>query len=82
MFGRVIWDKVPECIFENFEITGVKQGNFKIFTNHEGDLSPNYPKSQYLIIFSWEVSEKILISFSAEHGRRDDCFYKIRNGYF
>ena len=20
MFGRVIWDKLPECIFENFEI--------------------------------------------------------------
>ena len=20
MFGRAIWDKLPECIFENFEI--------------------------------------------------------------
>ena len=25
MFGRAIWDKLPECIFENFEIAQVKQ---------------------------------------------------------
>ena len=25
MFDRAIWDKLPECIFENFEITRVKQ---------------------------------------------------------
>ena len=24
MFERTIWDKLPECIFENFEITRVK----------------------------------------------------------
>ena len=24
MFGRAIWDKLPECIFENFEIARVK----------------------------------------------------------
>ena len=29
MFGRKIWDKLPECIFKNFEITRVKQGQFQ-----------------------------------------------------
>ena len=29
MFERAIWDKLPECIFENFEITPVKQVQFQ-----------------------------------------------------
>ena len=29
MFGRAIWDKLPENIFENFEIARVKRQNFK-----------------------------------------------------
>ena len=37
MFGRAIWDKMPECIFENFEY-------FKIFKNHKGDLSLKLPE--------------------------------------
>ena len=36
MFGRAIWDKLPECIFENFK--------FKIFKNHEDDLSQKSPE--------------------------------------
>ena len=40
MFGRAIWDKLPECIFEN---AGVKR-NFKIFKNHEGNLSQKSPE--------------------------------------
>ena len=28
MFGRAIWDKLPECIFENFEIAQVKRVQF------------------------------------------------------
>ena len=31
MFGRVVWDKLPDCIF-------------KILKNHEGDLSQKSPK--------------------------------------
>ena len=31
MFERVIWDKVPECIFENIDIARVRQGQFQIF---------------------------------------------------
>ena len=39
MFGRAIWDKLPEYIFENFEIARLNEDNFKLFKNHEGDLS-------------------------------------------
>ena len=28
MSGRAMWDKLPGCIFENFEIALVKQGQF------------------------------------------------------
>ena len=31
MFGRMIWDKLPSCIFENFEIDLVKWGQFQNF---------------------------------------------------
>ena len=44
MFGRANWNKLPECIFENFEIVQVKQSNFKIFKNSEGDLSQKSPE--------------------------------------
>ena len=44
MFGRANWNKLPECIFENFEIVQVKQSNFKIFKNSEGDLSQISPE--------------------------------------
>ena len=38
MFGRAIWDKLPESIFENFEIARVKRQIFKILKNHLSDL--------------------------------------------
>ena len=31
MFGMPIWYKLPEFIFENFEIARVKQGQFQNF---------------------------------------------------
>ena len=31
MFGRAIWNKLPECVFENFEIAQEKRGYFLIF---------------------------------------------------
>ena len=53
MFGIAIWDKIPKCIFENFEIAwvNVKEGNFKIFKNQEGDLSPkSHEPNMWLLI--------------------------------
>ena len=31
MFETAIWNKLPECIFENFEIARVKRGQFQNF---------------------------------------------------
>ena len=36
MFGGVIWDKMPECIFENLEIAQVKRGQFQNFQKSRG----------------------------------------------
>ena len=36
MLGRVIGDKLPECIFENFEIARVKRGQYQIFQKSTG----------------------------------------------
>ena len=44
MFGRAIWDKLPECILENFEMARVKC-DFKIFKNHDDDLSQISPEN-------------------------------------
>ena len=36
MFGRVICDKLPEWIFENFEIARGKRGKFQNFQKSRG----------------------------------------------
>ena len=36
MFGWPILDKLPECIFENFEIARVKRGQFQNFQRSRG----------------------------------------------
>ena len=36
MFGRAIWDKLPECNFKNFEIVREKRGQFKNFKKSQG----------------------------------------------
>ena len=36
MFERAIWDKLPECIFENFKIARVKRGQFQNFQKSRG----------------------------------------------
>ena len=47
MFGKEIWDKLPESVFDNFDIARVKQGqNFKILKNHKG-YSKNRPNQTY-----------------------------------
>ena len=36
MFGRTIWDKLPEYIFEHFEIVQVKRVQFQNFQKSRG----------------------------------------------
>ena len=40
MFERAIWDKLPKCIVENFEIAWGKQGQFQDFPKSWGWLIP------------------------------------------
>ena len=56
MFGRAIWDKLPECIFEN---AGVKR-NFKIFKNHEGNLSQKSPEPNMWLLVNHTTPTNIL----------------------
>ena len=44
MFRREISDKLPECIFENFELAEYNEGNFRISKNGESDLSQKAPE--------------------------------------
>ena len=36
MFGRAIWNKLHDCIFENLEIAQVKPGQFHYFQKSRG----------------------------------------------
>ena len=56
MFGRAIWDKLPECIFEN---AGVKR-NFKIFKNLEGNLSQKSPEPNMWLLVNHTTPTNIL----------------------
>ena len=50
MFGRAIWDRFSECIFENLEIVWVKQGQFQNFCKSRGLFIPKIARTkQYLI---------------------------------
>lgn len=40
MFGRAVWNKLPEAIFQNFEIAREKQGQFQSFKKPRGWFIP------------------------------------------
>ena len=50
MFGTAIWDKLLKCIVGNSEIAWVKEGNFKVFKNHDGDLSQKLLESNMWLL--------------------------------
>ena len=68
MLEKAIWDKLPECIFENFEIARViNDGHFKIFKNDKGVFSQkfsetniwllvNYTKPTNTLYWNWYLS--------------------------
>ena len=55
MLGRAVWDKLPEFIFENFEIARVK-----FFKNHEGDLSQKSPETTMWLLVNHTKPTKSL----------------------
>ena len=60
MFGRVICDKLPEQIFENFAIAQVKQGQFEIFKNYKGGLSQKFSKPNIRLLVNHTKPTNIL----------------------
>ena len=49
MLGREICDKLPECIFENFEIARVKRGQFQNFQKLRGRFIPQIAQNKHVI---------------------------------
>ena len=50
MLEKAIRDKLPECIFENFEITQVKRGQLQIFQKSPGWFIPKIARTKHVII--------------------------------
>ena len=50
MLGRAIWDKLPKCIFENFEIARVKRGQFQIFQKSRRLFIPKVAQNMRLLV--------------------------------
>ena len=46
MFGRTIWDNLPECIFESFEIARVKRGQFQNFQKSQEWFIPKIARTK------------------------------------
>ena len=49
MFGRAIWEKLSESIFENFEIVPVKLGQFLNFQKLRGWFIPKIAPTKHVI---------------------------------
>ena len=52
MFGRAIWDKLPECIIENVEIAQVKQGQFLNFQKSREWFNHKIAQTKHLVTAS------------------------------
>ena len=49
MYGRATWDKLPESIFENFQIARVKQGKFQNFQKSRWSFIPKITPTKQVI---------------------------------
>ena len=49
MFERAVWDKLPQNIFEHFEIAQVKQGLFQNFQKLWGWFIPKITRTKHVI---------------------------------
>ena len=59
MFGKAIWYKLPEYVFENFETARLKQGQFKNFQkHHEGGFFTKVARNKHVITDSTNQTNK------------------------
>ena len=49
MFGRVIWNKLPTCIYEIFEISQVKRRQFQNFWKSRGWFIPKNAQAKHVV---------------------------------
>ena len=49
MLGRAIWDKLPQHIFENFEIARIKREQFQNFQKSRGYFIPKLARTKHLV---------------------------------
>ena len=49
MFQRAIWGKLPQRIFENFEIARVKRGQFQYFQKSRGRFIKKMARTKHVI---------------------------------
>ena len=49
MFSSAIWDKLPECIFENSEFARVKRGHFQNFQKSRGWFIPKIAQIKHVV---------------------------------
>ena len=61
MFGKVIWDKLPECIFENFEIAWIKRGQFQNFRKSRGWFIPKITRTKQVITGKLHQTNKYFV---------------------
>ena len=60
MFRRAIWDKLPECVFANFEIPRVKQGQFQSFSKITRVIYPTNRQNQACYYWLITPNQQIL----------------------
>ena len=53
MFGKVIWDKLSKCVFENFEIAPVEWEQFQNYKNQAGGLSQKLPQPNMWLLVNY-----------------------------
>ena len=49
LFERGIWNKLSECIFEDFETARVKRGQFQNFQKSRGLFIPKIARTKHVI---------------------------------
>ena len=81
MFERPHWDKLPECIFESFEIAQVKQEQFQNFQKPRGWFILKISRTKHVINGSSHQTNKhfVLKLISFNKGRYKSASGQLQN---
>ena len=80
MLGRAIWNKLPECICENFEIALVKRGQFQSFQKSRGRFNPKIARTKHVITgWSHQTNKHFVLKLTAFNSRQLQNSGKLQN---